>query len=97
MRFEPSGWTGNKQIPYAKSIMDYIFRWLGGRFIGPEALVGEAGGETLLKPTEPEPQQVLAFEPQVAEMPICAECGSMMVPNGSCYKCENCGGTSGCS
>jgi ribonucleoside-diphosphate reductase alpha chain len=97
VRFEPSGWTGNKQIPYAKSIMDYIFRWLGGRFIGPEALVGEAGGETLLKPTEQEPQQVLAFEPKVAEMPICAECGSMMVPNGSCYKCENCGGTSGCS
>ena len=29
VRFEPSGWTGNQQIPYAKSIMDYIFRWLG--------------------------------------------------------------------
>jgi len=28
VRFEPSGWTGNRQIPYAKSILDYIFRWL---------------------------------------------------------------------
>ena len=36
VRFEPSGWTGNQQIPYAKSIMDYIFRWLGARFLGPE-------------------------------------------------------------
>jgi ribonucleoside-diphosphate reductase alpha chain len=33
----------------------------------------------------------------VADTPICAECGSMMVVNGSCFKCENCGGTSGCS
>ncbi len=34
VRFEPSGWTGNPQVPYAKSIMDYIFRWLGARFLG---------------------------------------------------------------
>ena len=33
VRFEPSGWTGNSQIPYAKSIMDYIFRWLQLRFL----------------------------------------------------------------
>jgi len=29
--------------------------------------------------------------------PACSECGMLMVPNGACYKCENCGGTSGCS
>ncbi len=34
VRFEPSGWTGNQQIPYAKSIMDYIFRWLGAQVPG---------------------------------------------------------------
>ncbi len=39
VRFEPSGWTGNQQIPYAKSIMDYIFRWLGAKFLGPEYAV----------------------------------------------------------
>ena len=32
-RFEPSGWTGNPDIPRASSIMDYIFRWLGGKFV----------------------------------------------------------------
>ena len=32
-RFEPSGWTGNEQIGYAKSLMDYIFRWLNLRFL----------------------------------------------------------------
>jgi len=29
--------------------------------------------------------------------PTCSECGMLMTPNGACYKCENCGGTSGCS
>jgi ribonucleoside-diphosphate reductase alpha chain len=29
--------------------------------------------------------------------PACSECGMLMVPNGACYKCENCGSTSGCS
>ena len=43
VRFEPSGWTGNPQVPYAKSIMDYIFRWMGAKFLGPEYAVGEAG------------------------------------------------------
>ncbi len=32
-RFEPSGWSGNADIGYAKSIMDYIFRWLQLRFL----------------------------------------------------------------
>jgi ribonucleoside-diphosphate reductase alpha chain len=45
VRFEPSGWTGNPQIPYAKSIVDYIFRWLGAKFLGPEYAITEAGGD----------------------------------------------------
>src|SRR5438034_962951 len=36
VRFEPSGFTGNQEIPIAKSIIDYIFRWLGSRFLGPD-------------------------------------------------------------
>ena len=36
VRFEPSGFTGNQEIPIAKSIVDYIFRWLGSRFLAPE-------------------------------------------------------------
>jgi ribonucleoside-diphosphate reductase alpha chain len=97
VRFEPSGWTGNTQVPYAKSIMDYIFRWLGAKFLGPEYAVTEAGDTPKLRPTEPEPQQALPFETAFADAPLCSECGGLMTRNGSCYKCENCGGTSGCS
>lgn len=97
VRFEPSGWTGNPLVPYAKSIMDYIFRWLGAKFLGPEYAVTEAGDAKILRPTEPEPQQALPFAMATSDAPLCAECGGLMTQNGSCYKCENCGGTSGCS
>ena len=97
VRFEPSGWTGNPQVPYAKSIMDYIFRWLGAKFVGPEYATSEAGETPKLRPTEPDPQQKLPFETVVGDAPLCSECGSVMTRNGSCYKCGNCGGTSGCS
>jgi ribonucleoside-diphosphate reductase alpha chain len=96
VRFEPSGFTGNQQIPYAKSITDYIFRWLGAKFLGPEFAAGEVGESTKLHPTEASPQQELQFLP-VTDAPLCSECGSIMTRNGSCYKCGNCGGTSGCS
>jgi ribonucleoside-diphosphate reductase alpha chain len=97
VRFEPSGWTGNPQIPYAKSIIDYIFRWLGAKFLGAEYATTEAGETPNLRPTESDPQQALPFAAAVADAPLCAECGSIMTRNGSCYKCGNCGGTSGCS
>jgi ribonucleoside-diphosphate reductase alpha chain len=97
VRFEPSGWTGNPTVPYAKSIMDYIFRWLGAQFLGNEYAVGEAGESSKLTITEPEPQQKLPFANAVSDAPTCSECGGLMTRNGSCYKCENCGGTSGCS
>ena len=42
-RFEPSGWTGNEQIGYAKSLMDYIFRWLQLRFLSGTQLTLFAG------------------------------------------------------
>ncbi len=97
VRFEPSGWTGNPQVPYAKSIMDYIFRWLGAKFLGAEYAAGEAGDSPKLAITEPEPQQKLPFAAIATDAPSCSECGGLMTRNGSCYKCENCGGTSGCS
>ena len=97
VRFEPSGWTGNQTVPYAKSIMDYIFRWLGARFLGPEFAAGDAGDTTKLQITEPDPQQKLQFPAVATDAPSCSECGGLMTRNGSCYKCENCGGTSGCS
>jgi ribonucleoside-diphosphate reductase alpha chain len=97
VRFEPSGWTGNQQIPYAKSIPDYIFRWLGSKFLGAEYAATEAGSASILRPTERDKQESLPFPAVASDAPTCSECGGMMTRNGSCYKCENCGGTSGCS
>jgi ribonucleoside-diphosphate reductase alpha chain len=98
VRFEPSGWTNNQQVPYAKSIIDYIFRWLGNRFLGITE-PSEAGDAVTLKPTEPQPQQALPFmaADNTTDAPACSVCGSIMTRNGSCYKCHNCGSTSGCS
>jgi len=182
VRFEPSGFTGNQEIPIAKSIVDYIFRWLGSRFLpadekaqiglisrgevvtepGPISFGGfGAGASAVAAPTAPlaeegpsavdeaiEPPKdqpratAVATEPAKAALPVvesaaanghangkangngngsalgaiaaslgstkvaftvqedapsCADCGSIMVRNGSCYKCLNCGSTSGCS
>src|SRR5579884_1954867 len=104
VRFEPSGYTNNPEIRYAKSVMDYIFRWLGLKFLGPQygsqaVEAEEVAGASELFPTEPEPQQKLPFRPAptVEDAPTCSECGSLMTRNGSCYKCANCGSTSGCS
>ncbi len=108
-RFEPSGYTGNKQIPYAKSIIDYIGRWLGGKFISPDYVVQTT--DSLEAPAQAAPSfspPVVTASVSVAEeksrpraaiddAPSCSECGMIMTPNGSCYKCENCGSTSGCS
>jgi ribonucleoside-diphosphate reductase alpha chain len=193
VRFEPSGFTSNPEIPIAKSIIDYIFRWLGSRFLPPEdrATLGlvdrSSAGESSVQPlnfglggsagagsagspgigsspaTSPAsppsgatavaaPDDEAATPPPAressaatdaprstaapstngnghangksngngaaatramlgsfgigraqvtftsqADAPSCADCGSIMVRNGSCYKCLNCGSTSGCS
>ena len=95
-RFEPSGFTNNPKIPIAKSIVDYIFRWLGHKFLtAEEQLEPEqpASGTTNMKMALMEKQ---VFQNQ-ADAPPCPECGSIMVRNAACYKCLNCGSTSGCS
>ena len=98
VRFEPSGWTGNQQVPYAKSIMDYIFRWLGAKFLGTEYAADEAGetADAAADRAGAAAGAAVRRRPS-ADAPLCSECGSMMTRNGICYKCENCGGTSGCS
>jgi len=97
-RFEPSGWSGNPKIGYAKSLTDYLFRWLELRFLkGEQGLLFE-----LPKPAQPKGEVSSAVEGlgQVVELgdaPPCQFCGSLMVRNGSCYRCMTCGSTSGCS
>ncbi|HYM61008.1 MAG TPA: hypothetical protein VEZ11_08955, partial [Thermoanaerobaculia bacterium] len=157
-RFEPSGFTKNPEIPMAKSIMDYIFKWLAIKFLDRESQT-QAGVILRDEPlTAPAPPPVLVAAPAPAltkaatnvvplnrddasflgsltpavpstvvetkpigfvaatpknadepnsgpkatflyqqDAPSCSDCGSIMVRNGACYKCLNCGSTSGCS
>jgi ribonucleoside-diphosphate reductase alpha chain len=113
VRFEPSGFTKNPEIPYAKSITDYIFRWLASKFLSAERqeAVGVQHSETSLRPhsgpvvpvSMPDvdrapgaPAPGAAMRAQ-SDAPPCHYCGSIMIRNGSCYRCANCGSTSGCS
>jgi ribonucleoside-diphosphate reductase alpha chain len=197
VRFEPSGFTGNTEIPIAKSTIDYIFRWLGSRFLSaddkgtlglidrsqmgdepaglaplgsvdlaartdavtgsadssadPTPVVSDPADSSPGRPSDDQPKATAVASPQEiaprvekvelgylatvgasnghanghtngnapkpangggitlnlggtkvafatqADAPSCADCGSIMVRNGSCYKCLNCGSTSGCS
>jgi ribonucleoside-diphosphate reductase alpha chain len=146
LRFEPSGWTGNEQIGFAKSIMDYIFRWLQLRFLSgtqlplfvglvaqaaaaegapkmfapeqhqptkgmgatsaplggilPELNAGHAGVETSLRMEDRSlvhTADAMRDFVDMGDAPSCHTCGAIMIRNGSCYKCVECGSTSGCS
>jgi ribonucleoside-diphosphate reductase alpha chain len=97
-RFEPSGWSGNPQIGYAKSLMDYLFRWLELRFLKAEQ--GSLFEFPKVAPMKREPESTVAQLRQVVglgDAPPCQFCGALMVRNGSCYRCLECGSTSGCS
>ncbi|HEX5854261.1 MAG TPA: vitamin B12-dependent ribonucleotide reductase, partial [Thermoanaerobaculia bacterium] len=152
MRFEPAGYTKNPEIPIAKSLVDYLFRWLASQFLTADLkekagvisretpafsapptkvkelvsltpVAEEAAGPiaaafqalTSAKAEAPaaaeasgEPRAIgfavplgpsagrLTFE-NSSDAPSCHECGSLMVRSGACYKCLNCGATSGCS
>ncbi|TAL19239.1 vitamin B12-dependent ribonucleotide reductase [Patescibacteria group bacterium] len=130
-RFEPSGYTQNPSIKIAKSIVDYIFRWLAMKFLSADdqvavgiqlaatqasdALVPAptavgAAQPNLFAPGALGPVAIKSDEPQSkgandltmtwsnnADAPSCHNCGSIMVRNAACYKCLNCGETSGCS
>jgi ribonucleoside-diphosphate reductase alpha chain len=99
VRFEPSGFTKNPEVPYAKSITDYIFRWLASKFLSSEhqEAVGvqrvQAGPRVS---TEGAGASGPSYKNQ-SDAPPCHYCGSIMTRNGSCYRCGNCGSTSGCS
>ena len=128
-RFEPYGFTENPEIPRASSIMDYLFRWLGAKFVKREQEMVEAEQTAVSTPEVQRVAEVVAQGHKVevvdvsglkngnghsngnathtgngnysfiarTDAPTCPECGSIMIPNGSCHKCVNCGTTSGCS
>ncbi len=136
MRFEPSGYTNNPNIRIAKSLVDYIFRWMAMKFLPPEeamavginmtitdkeeALAEEIVSEAIVEDpkkaeiedqdkaeqtklfdagdkAEASNQDLAATFDNQSDAPPCDTCGSVMVRNGACYKCLNCGATSGCS
>ena len=117
MRFEPSGFTKNPNIPYAKSIIDYLFRWMASKFLDDEAKREVGIVEQSREGLEEKPALTIAHAPHPAtpllregkdgglrqafinqaDAPPCPDCGCIMVRNGACYKCMNCGSTSGCS
>jgi ribonucleoside-diphosphate reductase alpha chain len=121
MRFEPNGFTKNPEIPVAKSIIDYIFRWLASRFLDPDSqeAVGivrrdpapsqdePKGSPKGAEPAEaPAPLKMIATNGNGnghltfvvnADAPSCSECGAITVRSGACYRCLNCGATTGCS
>ncbi len=122
MRFEPMGMTSNPEIPFAHSVVDYMFRWLASQFLPAEEveelgvltpevkrkmierLEGVAGGSKDNGnsnghgegPDEAVRHGVAKFNGH-SDAPACASCGWIMVRSGTCYRCGNCGSTSGCS
>ena len=110
VRFEPSGMTKNPDVRFAKSIVDYIFRWMAAKFLSPEAQFRAGVNNREETSTTPEqlPLDVAAAAGAAPitpfstiqnqeDAPPCSTCGSIMIRSGACYKCVNCGNTSGCA
>ena len=113
VRFEPAGMTRNPDIRFAKSIVDYIFRWMAAKFLSPEAQyrAGVNNREDVTTPEQlslptavpappasaPAGKATFAAIQNQEDAPPCSTCGSIMVRSGACYKCTNCGTTSGCA
>ena len=115
VRFEPSGITKNPDVRFAKSIVDYIFRWMATKFLSPAEQYD--AGVNVREETKAQATQLPLVEPVAAvgapaarvrptasftiqndeDAPPCSACGAIMIRNGSCYKCINCGATSGCT
>jgi ribonucleoside-diphosphate reductase alpha chain len=142
-RFEPAGMTKNPEVRFAKSIVDYVFRWMASKFLSEDAKY-RAGVNGVSEPEVVMPSLFdqtsapaatatvtngsgtpvrangtngaagTAFAPHVQQAtasvgaafaamrnqedaPPCTTCGSIMVRSGACYKCSNCGTTSGCA
>ncbi|MXW84178.1 MAG: intein-containing adenosylcobalamin-dependent ribonucleoside-diphosphate reductase, partial [Rhodothermaceae bacterium] len=127
MRFEPSGYTNNRDLPQVQSIIDYLFRWMSKTFLDKEGDGGDfwqelrktwqaahlrMGDDELFDelyvqdammstagvspaPTQQTPLVSVAHHVQ-GDAPICTLCGSIMMRNGACYVCTQCGTSSGC-
>ncbi len=93
MKFEPSGFTSNEDIRMAKSIPDYIFRWVN------HLLGKDKPEEEISRAIERAKAATLEAITAVGNLdgPPCTRCGHMTRRSGSCYCCTSCGTTTGCS
>jgi len=107
MRFEPSGWSKSSEVGFARSIVDYIFRWMSVRFLEKD---NEAGDEDSLfgqelddskqsKQSKQNGQNKQAKQSKANKGAdeLCRSCGNLMQQSGTCFTCTVCGKTSGCS
>jgi ribonucleoside-diphosphate reductase alpha chain len=112
LRFEPSGPTNDADIRAAKSIPDYIFRWLGKKFLDvdqqEEAGILSAevrakladqyanGGTTSTPGADAPTPGQTALFNSFEDAIECNRCGGRMVRAGTCYTCRDCGTSTGC-
>ena len=117
VRFEPSGMTKNAEVRFAKSIVDYIFRWMATKFLSSEAQFKAGVNQPIAPEGLPVEEPKLPLDQTAGngngsvervtasfaaiqnheDAPPCSTCGEIMMRSGSCYKCNNCGTTSGCA
>ena len=104
MRFEPAGRTENGEIPVAQSIVDYLFRWLASQFLNDNekerfGVLTDALKEKLMSQEYGVPASSMTSDNGRRlqdDAPPCLNCGWIMTRCGTCYRCNNCGTTSGC-
>ncbi len=96
VRFEPSGMTRNPDVRFAKSIVDYIFRWMASKFLSPEAQYN-AGVNNREDVSDANGNGAAHSAAAKSAGPRPTPHKAIMVRSGACYKCSNCGTTSGCA
>lgn len=94
-KFEPMGWTRNEKIKFATSLVDYIFKYLGSRYLGmsfeaPKAIDEDAPKEPSKSDEELRRAVIRALRhpTQYNTFDLC-DCGGMLYMEGPCKKCSN--------
>lgn len=94
-KFEPAGFTSNEDIRNASSPVDYVFKWLNKMFVdnkqNPTPISEKP--EVVIPANECPPSTGAVF----MSNPPCRNCGEITRRDGTCYSCENCGASTGCT